>query len=101
MKKLLVSLLLAFATSLSSAQTTATISSVAVALGTSGSYRIYQTGIAPMCPGGTNWAYITNDDPYYSATVATLELAYSKGRSVTVNSTLNSGACQITYIVMN
>jgi hypothetical protein len=75
-----------------------TISSMDVTDGASFGLRISLSGVASMCTGGPNWAYINDTDSNYKAYAAALMMAKAQGSKVTVYSNRVGTYCKIGYI---
>lgn len=74
------------------------ISTLDVAAGSNYGFRVSLNGVANMCTGGPNWAFLNDTDSNYKTYVATFLLAKAQGNKVLVYSNLEGAYCHIGYI---
>lgn len=59
----------------------------------------------PPCPGNpaapVDWSYINTNNYNYAGVFATLMLAYSKGKNVTIYSNTVGGFCHIGWVIIS
>ena len=76
------------------------IDSLFAAQGTNYGFRVYLTGVSPLCAGGGGWAYTNASDDNYKVYVSTLTTAYAMGKPVTLTMELVNGQCHILEVWM-
>lgn len=76
------------------------IDSLYAAQGTNYGFRVYLTGVNPLCTGGGGWAYTNVADDNYKVYVSTLTTAYALSKPVTLTMEVVNGACHILEVWM-
>lgn len=79
----------------------AAIKQIHVAPGSNFGLRIYLNGVASMCSGGPDWAYLNDTDSNYKTYAAALMMAKAQGFSVSVYSNRQGPYCQIGYVAVH
>jgi hypothetical protein len=76
------------------------IDTLYAAQGTNYAFRVYLTGVSPLCAGGGAWAYTNVADDNYKVYVSTLTTAYAMGRPISLTMEVINGTCHILEVWM-
>ena len=74
------------------------IDTLYAAQGTNFAFRVFLTGVNPLCTGGSNWAYTNVADDNYKVYVSTLTTAFALGKPVNLTVEVVNGQCHIVEV---